>query len=191
MHHTTQRGAQVRQRLLNAATDLIAQRGWNAVTTRTLAHHAGVGPGLVHYHFDSLQALLTEAATQTLRTLADEVTQHLQGTTPAQGLDLILRDLDRYPGDDPASRLVAETYLAATRDPALRHAVTDVLLDLRHHLTDWLQTTDIPDPRTTATALAAALDGVMLHRALTPEPTGTQLAPVLRRLLTHHEGTPA
>ena len=55
-------GDQVRQQLLRTSVELIAERGWTAVSTRILAERAGVAPGLVHYHFASLRALLTEAA---------------------------------------------------------------------------------------------------------------------------------
>ncbi|WP_150245628.1 TetR/AcrR family transcriptional regulator [Nocardiopsis quinghaiensis] len=192
MTTTAQRGEQVRTRLLQAATELISERGWSAVSTRTLAQRAGVGPGLVHYHFTSLQALLTEAATQTLHTIAEEATAHLAQTTPHEGLALILGDLDRYPGDDPASRLVTETYLAATRDQDLRRAITDVLNLLRRHLTTWLTANGVPSPQATAATLAATLDGVMLHRALDPDLTAPTVEPVLRRLLTpdDHQGAP-
>ncbi|NYH55348.1 AcrR family transcriptional regulator [Nocardiopsis arvandica] len=185
-------GEQVRKRLLQAATELISERGWSAVSTRTLAQRAGVGPGLVHYHFASLQALLTEAAIQTLHTIAEEATAQLDQTTPREGLALILADLDRYPGDDPASCLVTETYLAATRDQDLRRAITQVLDLLRQRLTTWLTAAAVPDPRATAAVLAATLDGVMLHRALDPGLTGPTVEPVLHRLLTpdDHTGAP-
>lgn len=56
------RGGEVRLQLLSAAAELIAELGWTAVSTRILAERAGVTPGLVHYHFPSLQALLRDAA---------------------------------------------------------------------------------------------------------------------------------
>ncbi|WP_017569079.1 TetR/AcrR family transcriptional regulator [Nocardiopsis halotolerans] len=180
------RGANVKDRLTQAAVELISERGWSAVSTRTLAERAGVGPGLVHYHFPSLQALRIHAATQTLHTVVEQAAELLQPTTtPRQGLTLILGELDRYPGDDPASRLVHEAYLAATRDPDLRQAITDVLNLMRHHLTHWLTANDVPNPHQTATVLAATLDGILLHRALTPDLASTDIEPILARLLTH------
>ncbi len=55
------RGRDVRLQLLSTAAELIGELGWNAVSTRILAERAGVTPGLVHYHFPSLQALLRDA----------------------------------------------------------------------------------------------------------------------------------
>src|SRR5215218_10063879 len=64
------RGREVRRRLVQAARELVPERGWAAVSTRTVAERAGVAPGLVHYHFASLQALLAEAAVGAMRDLA-------------------------------------------------------------------------------------------------------------------------
>jgi AcrR family transcriptional regulator len=58
----------VRDRLLAAAAELIAEKGWGAVSTRVLADRAGVGSGVVHYHFDSTQAVLVQASVGALRT---------------------------------------------------------------------------------------------------------------------------
>ncbi len=40
-----------RQRLLDAAAELIAERGWGQVTTRAIAERAGLPHGTVSYHF--------------------------------------------------------------------------------------------------------------------------------------------
>ncbi|MGH3929559.1 MAG: TetR/AcrR family transcriptional regulator [Pseudonocardiaceae bacterium] len=180
-----ERGREVRQRLVRTAGELIAERGWTAVSTRVLAQRAGVAPGLVHYHFASLQALLTEAALSVLRDLADSLGQLLASVqTPDDALDLILRSLDSYDWQDPTSLLFSETYLAATRDEGLRQAVGALIADFCQQLAQWLGEHGVAAPQDTAAVLAAALDGVMLHRALNPGLTSVTVAPVLRRILT-------
>jgi len=62
-----ERGREVRQRLLRVAVELIPELGWSAVSTRILAQRAGLAPGLVHYHFQSLQALLRDASLASMR----------------------------------------------------------------------------------------------------------------------------
>lgn len=179
-----ERGREVRARLVAAATELIPELGWSAVSTRVLAERAGVAPGLVHYHFDSLQALLREASIGQIREL-------LQGMEPlleqARGLDegvaLLLGSLDGYTGRDRMSLLVTETYLAAGRDEALRAALSVLVTDFRVRLADWLRTHLVVDPEPVASLVAAAIDGVMLHRSLNPELTSSAVGPVLQRLL--------
>src|ERR1051326_5869033 len=86
-----QRGREVRQRLLNAAAELIPELGWNAVSTRILAQRAGLPPGLVHYHFESLQALLRPASiTSTREALAAIDTIFEQADTLEAGLDMLV-----------------------------------------------------------------------------------------------------
>ncbi|MFE1168484.1 TetR/AcrR family transcriptional regulator [Nocardiopsis sp. NPDC058789] len=180
---TTERGRQVRERLLGAASELIAEVGWGAVSTRMLAERAGVGPGLVHYHYPSLNALLNEAALATMRAVAERTAEQLEGTDPGPGLEMMLAALDVYPGDDPVSALFVEAYLAAGRDDDLRDGITALLERFRAPLTDWLRAGGVADPEATARVLASALDGVMLHRTLDPRLGAETVGPVLRRLL--------
>ncbi|MGD9485132.1 TetR family transcriptional regulator [Streptomyces sp. TRM70308] len=181
---SAQRGRDVRRRLLAAAAELIGERGWSAVSTRAVAERAGVGAGLVHYHFPSLQALLADAALARVEELLARFAAPLRAApTPEAGLDHLLGALDAYSGHDAASLLFNETYLAAARDPALARRLADALADTRRHLADWLRAHGAADPEPTAAVLAAALDGVMLHRPLDPGLTAAAVAPVLRRTL--------
>ena len=179
-----ERGREVRQRLMAAATELVAERGWSAVSTRALAERAGVVPGVVHYHFPSVQALLREATVAAMRGLVDQLAAQVdQAATPEDVLDLILRGLERYTGVDPMSVLFVETYLAATRDKALHDDVRGVLDTFRSGLARTLAERGVATPGETAAVLAAAIDGVMLHRALDPGFDARAVAPVLRRML--------
>lgn len=178
------RGRDVRQRLLCAATELIPQLGWTAVSTRLLAERAGVAPGLVHYHFQSVQALLREAALSAMRHVVS-ATQAMfrDAETLDDGLDIMLGSLDAYTGRDATSALFTEAFLAATRDHVLRDALGDLLTDFRRDLATWLDARGQDMPDETACVLTAALDGMMLHRALNPDLTAAVAVPVLRRVL--------
>lgn len=178
------RGRDVRERLLGAASELISEVGWNAVTTRLLAERAGVTAGLVHYHFRSVQALLREAAVGVMREAVGGVGAVLAGAaTPADGLRGMLASLDRYSGDDPTSLLFVEAYLAATRDELLRGELTGLVASFRREVAAWLAGHDQSLPEETAAVIAAAIDGMVLHRSLDPRLTSSAVAPVLCRLL--------
>ncbi|MEU7830817.1 MULTISPECIES: TetR/AcrR family transcriptional regulator [unclassified Nonomuraea] len=181
-------GREVRGRLLRVAAELIAERGWSAVSTRMLAERAGVTPGLVHYHFSSVHALLTEAAIGTMRGLVEGVGPLLeQAGTAEEALDLMLATLDEHDGRDPMSLLFTETYLAATRDETLRRSLAEVINAFRDRLASRLAAQGVAAPDQTAAVVAAAIDGLMLHRAFTPDLTAPAVAPVLRRLLDRRE----
>jgi AcrR family transcriptional regulator len=183
------RGREVRLRLLSAAAELIAELGWNAVSTRILAERAGVTSGLVHYHFPSLQALLREAALGMMSDLLSTAEAIFENArTVDAGVDMMLGSLDVYTGRDPTSLLFTETYLAATRDETLRVELVALVEDFRRKLARWLGAHGVSTPDETASVLAAAIDGVMLHRTLNPELTSSLVAPMLRRLVVPRHG---
>jgi AcrR family transcriptional regulator len=185
-----ERGKEVRHRLLRTAVELIPELGWNAVSTRILAQRAGLAPGLVHYHFESLQALLREAALAGMRESIQAVSAMFQqADTLEGGLDMLLGALDAYSGNDRASLLFVEAYLASLRDPRLAQNLAGLLIDFRHQFAQWLQLHGQLGPESTAAVLAAALDGVLLHRAMGPDLSTSAVREVLGRLLVRADGT--
>lgn len=178
------RGREVRLQLLSAAAELIAELGWTAVSTRILAERAGVTPGLVHYHFPSLQALLRDAALGMISDLLSGIESIFDDARPLDhGVEMMLGSLDAYTGSDRTSLLFTETYLAAIRDETLRIELIALVDEFRRKLARWLREHGADTPDDTAAVLAAAIDGVMLHRTLNPQLTSSAVVPVLRRLV--------
>ena len=54
------RGEATRRRIVDAARDVLLERGHSATSTRAVADEAGVRLSLVHYHFGGKQGLLLE-----------------------------------------------------------------------------------------------------------------------------------
>jgi AcrR family transcriptional regulator len=52
------RGADTRTQILDAARDVLVERGYTGTTTRAVAERAGLRVSLVHYHFGGKQKLL-------------------------------------------------------------------------------------------------------------------------------------
>ncbi len=77
-----------RQRLLEAAEELFATRGYAATTTRAISDHAGLSRGLLYYHFPSKEALFNALINE---------------RTPLGNIDDFLEE---YP-NDPRSALIA------------------------------------------------------------------------------------
>ncbi|MEV0268256.1 TetR/AcrR family transcriptional regulator [Hamadaea sp. NPDC050747] len=180
-----ERGRLARQRLLTAAAQLIGEVGWTAVSTRLVAQRAGVLPGVVHYHFPSVQALLSDAALGAIGEMVDGIGPMLQqATSAADGVDAMLTVLGGFTGTDPMSLLFGETYLAATRDEQLRIALGSLVDRFRAEVTEWLAAAGLADPAAIATLLLATLDGFVLHKALSPELTVEAIRPAVRRLVS-------
>lgn len=179
-----ERGAVAREKLLNAAVELTAERGWNGVSTRLLAQRAGIAPGLVHYHFASVQALQREAITDVLRnSLAAALPVVTSAADPETGLRTLLDALEVYTGNDPISLAVVEGYLAAARDATLLRELSLLVKEFRDGIAEWLARCGHDMPAQTAAVLAATIDGVLLHRAFNRELNADAVLPVLRKIL--------
>lgn len=181
---TASQGHEVRQRLLAAAVELIPERGWAAVSTRVLADRAGVTPSVVHYHFASLSALLNEAVVGLMRQALAEVDASLDSVSaPGEAVEAMLASVEQYSGADAMSLVFIEAYLAATRDERLREQISDVVEEFRTRFAGRLAKGGVPVPKETAAVLAAAIDGLLLHRGLGAGSDTKSLATVLRRLV--------
>lgn len=183
-HTGLARGSEVRRRLLAAAVELVPEVGWERVSTRMLAERAGVAPGLVHYHFASVDDVLRQAAlgvgVELVTTMGGALSDEVDLDDGLRGL---LAFLDPYTGADPTSLLFLEAYLASTRDLELQRELAKLVAGFTGELTRWLTVHGVPDAEATAAVLAAAVDGVMLHRTLNPHLTAAAVLPLVRRML--------
>ncbi|WP_328304811.1 TetR/AcrR family transcriptional regulator [Actinomycetospora sp. NBC_00405] len=189
----SERGRTTRGAVLDAAADLIGELGWGRVSTRAVAERAGVLPGLVHYHFASQQELLAEAATGRVAVWADEGLAALEATSDLRaGLTLLLESVAHLDPTEPLHLLASETYLAASRDPALAGALRRVVAEFRTGLTGWLVSRGVPSGTAgeSAALLTAVLDGIALHRALDPQLPLDRGVDALLRMLTTTEAPP-
>ncbi|GAA2757733.1 TetR family transcriptional regulator [Actinopolymorpha rutila] len=163
------RGQATRARLLDAAAQLVGEVGWGAVSTRLVAERAGVNPALVHYHFSSVAELLREAVMRTAREAVFQLVDVLsQATDVRAGVDTLFGFLRPYTGTDPASLLMVEGFLAATREETLRAEFAALIEEIRQRLADWLAACGHPEPVASAGVFAAMIDGLLLHRAVQP-----------------------
>ena len=181
---------ETRVRLLHAAAELIAERGWGRVTTRSVAERAGLPHGAVSYHFRGKQELLTEAALYTfdqafptddlnaLQTLPD-LAALLEVWMGAQGAS-----------DPVVARVGIEAMLEAERNPILQERLAATLDEFRRVLATLsaaaIERGDVPAdiaPEGLATLLATVGDGLFLHARIDPQvDIGAALA-ALRALL--------
>ncbi|NKE60031.1 TetR/AcrR family transcriptional regulator [Lentzea sp. PSKA42] len=184
MPKSADRGRRTREQLLDAAAQLVGEVGWGAVTTRLVAERAGVNAALVHYHFSSVQELLSTAALQFAEKVLAESADALRASDPADGIERMLEELSRYTGTDPESLLLAEALLASHRLPELRTSLAALVAGFRARVADWLRGADVKDADAVALLLGAAIDGLVLHRALDESVDFRVVAGPFRRLVS-------
>jgi AcrR family transcriptional regulator len=112
-----------RERILDAACDVIAEYGMEDVRIARIATLAGVSPPLVHYHFATREALLSEALEHSFELLGDFRTTSAddEGWTAARKLGWMIDQSLPFPGmGDREWRLWLELWGQAARRPELR-----------------------------------------------------------------------
>ncbi|MFR9752365.1 TetR/AcrR family transcriptional regulator [Nocardia sp. 004] len=164
-----EQGRETRARLMDAAVELIADRGWGAVTTRLVADRAGLRPGLVHYHFASVHDLLIDASLRLTREVGAVMLEKILQQPTTAGVDQLLATIATYTGDDMDTRVFSEMFLAATRHERLQEGLAALLREFRTAVTAWLHADGaVTDAEATAAVLLAAFDGLILHRLIDP-----------------------
>jgi AcrR family transcriptional regulator len=165
-------GAETRARILAATADLVGERGWDRVTTRSIAQRAGVNQALVHYHFGSIEALVREAAlTAVNEELASATAPLLEPVPLEEGIRGSGRAVDALDPTSPRMSLFIELLLRSARDPILYEALVEELRAFRTLLAGRIAAeaaagtvrADV-DPMGMAVLITAALDGLLLHR---------------------------
>jgi AcrR family transcriptional regulator len=170
--------ADARLRILEAACDVIAAHGIDDVRIARIATLAGVSPALVHYHFETRDALLGEALEHSFELLGDfrTTTAESEGWTAAQRLGWMIDQSLPFAGlGDREWRLWLELWGRAARQPELR----DVAARLYRRYDEWIAEVvddgvasgefSPADPRATTQRLVAAIDGHGL-RVLVDDP---------------------
>ncbi|MEV4460115.1 TetR family transcriptional regulator [Microbispora sp. NPDC049633] len=168
-----------RDRLIDAALAVIAERGVAGTTHREIARVADVPLGSTTYHFTSLEEVLAEAFTRHAESVARVFDERMRAARDREAAveAVIALVSDDLLGAQRDLVLAVELYLAAARNPALR-AVTQAWMArsrqaLERHF----------DP-TTARELDALIEGLVLHSALSTDPmTPEQIRHAIDRYL--------
>ncbi|MFJ4650591.1 TetR/AcrR family transcriptional regulator [Nocardia sp. NPDC088792] len=120
-----------RERVLRTAQQLFAQEGLG-VSLDEIARRAGVGPGTVHRHFPSKEALYLAVSIDQLERLVAEAAALAAGGDPAAVFTL----LSRMMADGAENSTVKSALTAAEFD--LRTAAPEVATDLTGYVTELL-----------------------------------------------------
>ncbi len=80
MHRTRSqpRSDNRRRQVLEAAADLIVEKGYHGTSMRDIAKYTGMLPGSLYYHFPSKEALLTAVFEEGVQRISDRVDEALE-----------------------------------------------------------------------------------------------------------------
>lgn len=163
----TPKGQRRRDALLQAAMEVIAERGYAGTTQRSIATQAGVPAASTHYFFDSVDQLAAEAAVAYLRERVafyeDLIDGYLAaGRSIADGIREVAAVLSAVAVERRVGQF--EIYLNAPRHEALRPTVEESMRRLDGVAARVLHAAGVPDADEWSPALLALGDGFALQQ---------------------------
>jgi AcrR family transcriptional regulator len=168
-----------RERILDAAVKLIAREGIDDVRIARIAMAAGVSASLLHYHFDSRDALLAEALEHSYE-IAGNARLSVPEDEPAPATRRLAAMIDQCLPLDEELRddwvLWVELWLRAVRHPEMRPTAARLYARMHTWFADAIAEGvaagefTAADPERTADRLLALIDGYGV-RALNEDPT--------------------
>jgi AcrR family transcriptional regulator len=129
--------AETRERLLSAAADVFAERGYDGTRVADIAAAAGVSNGAMYAHFSSKAELLVDALrTHGRRLLADEF-----AADPDRSITDVLLGIGRRLARrrDASGYLIVEALVAARRDKDVAVPMRDYIGERADWLSDLMQ----------------------------------------------------
>ena len=166
-------------RILDAALDVIAERGVAGTTHRHIAVAADVSPGSLTYHFDGMADLLEQAFRRHALHGAALYERHFDGVgTRAELVEAITRLIvGNSASSERDSVITFELYLAAKREPTLRAITEQWMSSSRAVLQRYMDAS-------TARGVDALIEGLTIHMLLSTCPVdGSQVAAYVDRAL--------
>ena len=167
------RRSQTRQQLLDAAAEVVAEKGFAGASLGDIAERAGLTTGAVYSNFRSKEALLLELVTTQLDAGTRDVPSSVaEIMAEARAAAAIVDD----PRVHDVVKAQAEVFLLGLRDPKVREELQRREAGLAGALATVLEGvdgTDLEAPTPTLPQLAelffATLQGLQQHRLMFPE----------------------
>ena len=162
-----------RTRLLDAARDLVAERGWSAATSRAVAERANANLALINYYFGSKNDLLLATLDRSMTAMAESAI-----TTDASldGLFAHAIEFTETQAASPDVGLLFAATLEAAHNPDVAAAIRTHLAAFRAYaqaaVTQAIRDKHLPkrtDALALGNAISALLDGLLLHVVIAPE----------------------
>jgi AcrR family transcriptional regulator len=122
-------GAQVRDRLIEAATRLFSERGYAATSVGAICELAGVGKPALYWHFDSKEGLLAAVLAALSSRRIESVRKHAAvAADPNQRLHQMVQGMRRLVLEEP--QLQRLPTLAALEQAAESDAIREAVLEI-------------------------------------------------------------
>jgi AcrR family transcriptional regulator len=136
-------GDATRQRLVAAAAEVFAERGYDGAGVQEIARRAGLTTGAIYSRYSGKAELLRDAIAENSTDELDELFNqhrfegHVSDVIRVAGSHLVERTARQ--ATEPAAALLLEAFVAARRDPEIRTVVKDLLEDRAGRLAEIIE----------------------------------------------------
>ncbi|OYD70351.1 TetR/AcrR family transcriptional regulator [Rhodococcus sp. OK302] len=172
-----ERTAESRRRLIDAAIELLATRGYARTSLAAIGETAGVSRGLVTHHFGSKEQCIVEVVRH-IRLLIEADLLKPRELRGMEAIENLIRTYlkETWPESYAARALLVVIVEALTAGPDLLHAVSENNVAIRTMIVNSLeeavelgQIPQVSDPESAAVVVSGILRGVLIQVLLDPE----------------------
>jgi AcrR family transcriptional regulator len=180
-----------RERILAAATELFATRGYAGAGVDRLAERSGIAKTAIYYYFGNKEGLLAAVLERTATEWIEAIQEAArQAGDPAGRLERALAGMRSMLEERPWIYKLFQilTLEVADEKPEIRDTLQGIVRRARAAITDGMREAlgvEVPDADGVAGLMLAALDGIALGRQIDPEKASLdQVFTDLRRVIT-------
>jgi AcrR family transcriptional regulator len=172
-----ERAAESKAKLIEAAIEMLAVRGYAGTTLSEIGHAAGASRGLVTHYFGSKERCMQAVVVR----IRQSVTEAIVGDGAVRGLVAIDRVIDMYlgPRRGAAAHYTRAMYVvmveAVTSSPGLLGTVAENNAVIRAMIADWIkeavadgEVSPLVDAEDVATMIEGAMRGIVLQYLADP-----------------------
>ncbi|MDQ5828759.1 MAG: TetR/AcrR family transcriptional regulator [Actinomycetota bacterium] len=164
-----------RDRIVDAAYQILAEKGYNATTFKEIARSAQAAQGLIHYYFGSKDQLLLEVlkeASERTRQEMQRFVAALPEERPRRGKSVLAQQKHRVTRQPEWYRLRYELFALGMRKPELLPSVGELLAKGRRgvgQVLGRLAGKEIADREALSAVMLACFDGLALQKLADPD----------------------
>ncbi len=156
--------AKSRTKIINAAIELFARKGYHATSISSIAAKAGIAKGLLYHYFKSKSELLDEILKNSLSEVDEPMQALMMPGDPVDKMALLIEStFAMVQSDIKRWKLLVSImtqYEVLIRIRKIFSKMMQGYLEIFEHLFKEMK---VPQPKLEAYRLAATIDGVMLH----------------------------
>jgi AcrR family transcriptional regulator len=164
-----------RDRIVHAAYEVLAEKGYDATTFKEIARSAEAAQGLIHYYFGSKDRLLLEVLKEASTRTREEMQRFvaaLPEERPRRGMSVLAQQKHRVSRQPEWYRLRYELFALGMRKPELLPSVGELLSKGRRGVGEVLVRLtgkEIADQEALSAVMLACFDGLALQKLSDPD----------------------